>query len=35
MTSAIARAARLETEPVALIWSDTSPKGALELKKDA
>ena len=35
MTSAIARAAGLETQPVALIWSDTKPDGALELKKDA
>ena len=35
MTSEIARAAGLETEPVALIWSDTKPEGALELKKDA
>lgn len=35
MTSAIARAIWLETEPVALIWSDTKPEGALELRKDA
>ncbi len=34
MTSAIARATGLETEPVALIWSDTKPEGALELRKD-
>ncbi len=35
MTSVVARAARLETEPVALIWSDKKPEGALELRKDA
>lgn len=35
MTSIIARAVGLETEPVALIWSDTKPEGALELRKDA
>lgn len=35
MTSAIALAAGLESQPVALIWSDTKPDGALELKKDA
>ncbi len=34
MTSVVARATGLETEPVALIWSDIKPKGALELKKD-
>lgn len=33
--SEVARAVGLDTEPVALIWSDTKPDGALELKKDA
>ncbi len=35
MTSAIAREAGLETEPVALIWSNAKPEDALELRKDA
>lgn len=35
MTSIIARGVGLETEPVALIWSDTKPEGALQLRKDA
>ena len=35
MTSIIAREVGLGTEPVALIWSDTKPEDALELRKDA
>lgn len=35
MTSIIAREVGLETEPVALIWSDAKPEDALELKKTA
>ncbi len=34
-TSEVARAVGLETEPVALIWSDVKPEGALEIRKDA
>ncbi len=35
MTSAIAREVGLETEPVALIWSNAKPEDALELRTDA
>ena len=35
MKSRIAKEVGLETEPVALIWSDEKPENALELRKDA
>ena len=34
LQSEIARAAGLSTEPVAIVWTDKKPDGALEFKKD-